>query len=453
MQRDLAAVGAISATLVVSRALLTRHRASAGLWRLWVNGRHTAWFLVWLGACASEAGSPDQPAVSQQSIVYGADDRVDLHEVDDPALRELVRGSMVALINDDELYRPRAGEVRVAGPTLGDAYGLCEGERFARQQVAADCTGVLIDDNLVVTAAHCFEDDDDCDRYAYVFDYYYSAPGQLEMISTSDVYRCRRMVARQLSSDSASVQVDYAVVELDRVPVDRRPAPIRAEPLAVGTPLVTIGTTSGLPMKIDQGGEVLALRAGVLDYFALDSDTFEGSSGSGIFDLEGRLAGILVRGGVDYEEDLQLECLRARVLADANEDVTEDRPVPGEQATYVARVVQGTCKTGYPSAALCGTEASCGDGLCGAGESRFSCPEDCEPCLSGACGSKHLGGAVTGSGGSGNATGDSSGGAQQKARESGCQLTAEASKAGPLWWLAFTLMLVVRRRSVSKQRL
>ena len=353
-----------------------------------MNLKRISLLVATLTACDVPAteSSPD-PSEASQAITYGVDDRRDVFEVEDEQLRELVRSSVVALVPPEKLERRKGGEVRPAGATLKDAFdgGLCEGERFAHQEAAAECTGVLIGTNLVATAGHCFESTEDCDRYAYVFDYYYREPNRLEAITSHDVYGCRRIVSRRLSESGSEAELDYALVELDRVPTGRQPVAIRTDPLEPGTWLTTIGTPSGLPLKVDQGASVLVARPETLDFFTLDSDTFEGSSGSGVFDDDGRLAGILVRGGSDYEPDPERNCIRVRTLASADEGVSETTPLPGEQATYAARLLRDLCATGFSSPTLCGSSSRCGDRICSSAETHESCPEDCSACTNATC--------------------------------------------------------------------
>ena len=187
----------------------------------------------------------------------------------------------------------------------------------------------MIDDDLVLTAGHCVDDAADCDNTRFVFDYFYAEDGRLETISAEDVYTCGQIVARRLQDG-----LDYAVVQLDR-PVEggRVPAPVRGgdEPLQAGSMLTVIGFGSGLPAKIDAGGMVTDPRADTLDYFEGTPDTFGGNSCSGVFNANGEVVGILVRGATDYVDDGP--CTRVNVLG-------EDGDGNAEDMVYVARAIE-----------------------------------------------------------------------------------------------------------------
>ncbi len=413
-----------------------------------------------LAACASqrEGEAGEQPyaelGTTSAAIVYGEDDRLDVYAHPDALWRERVKASSIALIQPRFLQRPPSGRVSVSTETLAERNGLCPGEAFADQPASADCSATLIDRDLVLTAGHCFEDDQGCDTYSYVFDYFYASEGQLEPLSAADVFGCRDFVTRRVSPKNAGKQIDFAIVQLDRPALaPREPASISPSVLKNGDAVVTLGFTSGLPAKIDSGSQVIDARAATMDYFKLNSDTFAGSSGSGLFDRQGGLVGVLVRGGEDY------------VTTDAGCNISKQIPSdsdgsPWEQATYATSAIEALCATGWPSAALCGIEPSCGDGFCTMDEVAGSCAADCAnavcsrpPCTKGA--QPML---VAGTPSDEAADEDASdGGVATKTRKpEGCTISvgrAPASEFDSLGLFGIALLALTMRRNMRTRRL
>jgi V8-like Glu-specific endopeptidase len=287
--------------------------------------------LCWLAACTGmDKGGV---AVKEHAIVYGQDDRLDVFEVADPDLRGIAERSLVALVEHSELAAALDEDGGVGGLDLRSRFTLCDGERFAEQPVLAHCSGVLIDDDLVLTAGHCFDEDHDCSSYAYVFDYFMAESGVLGPVSEGR--NCQRLLVEHTSAAGEVQQLDFAIVQLDSAPPGSEPVRLREQPLASGEAVTVMGFPAGLPAKIDRGARVMDARGGE-DYFTLSSDTFEGSSGSAVLDAEGRLAGVLSRGGDDFDYDAEAGCTRARVVAEAE-------GAPWEHATYVMPALRALC--------------------------------------------------------------------------------------------------------------
>ena len=312
-----------------------------------------------LCSCDSSGGS------GVNSVVYGQDDRQDYHAQPDEQLRDLTRSSIVAMIPPNALDMSNSQDVQVRASSLQEAFGLCSGERFATQPTAASCSGTLIDDDLVMTAGHCVESG--CDGFRYVFNYYYETSAGLATITAEDVYQCKQVAAMRYDEGG-----DWAIVQLDR-PATPRHQPV-AQPAESGAlsarqSVTIIGCGSGLPFKIDTGGFVVDPRASTLDAFTATTDAFGGNSGSGVFNTDREVVGILVAGATDYVD-------RGGCYA-PSEQPSDGSTTGGETITYALNAVRGLCETGWPSARLCGTDATCGDQICSTGESDQSCPSDC----------------------------------------------------------------------------
>lgn len=301
-----------------------------------------------VSACAPSLDDAAPLQATEQAVVYGDDDRLDWYAHPDPAMRDLTEASIVALIRPGNLDESDPAAPRVMGRTLQEARDLCDDQRFLDHPAAANCSGTLIDEDLVITAGHCIDDLDDCRNYRFVFDYLYEAEGELRALTPDDVYTCEALLVRRNDGD-----LDYAIVQLDRPVVGHTPAPVRVgdDAVEVGAPMTVIGFGSGIPAKIDTGGAVTNPRADVRDWFGATLDTFGGNSGSGVFDADGELVGMLVRGEQDYVN--RGRCTVVNELADDGSDGDED-------VTYAWNAIDALCETGFATPLCTGRLGWCG---------------------------------------------------------------------------------------------
>jgi V8-like Glu-specific endopeptidase len=297
-------------------------------------------------SCGSPVDRSEGPvATAQSGVVYGEDDRVELADFPDDALRELARARVAAVMAHDTLSFD-GHSVKVVARSLGEAANLCEGERFADQPSAALCSAILLDDRTVLTAGHCMRRIA-CSDAMFVLGYFLQPNGAEPVLNTEDVYGCQEVLARTLSLPTATERIDFAWVRLDRPvhkpapPVVLRPA---SAPLQVGETVTVAGFSGGTPMKVRTGGRVADPRPDTLDFFVTTSDTFHGDSGAPVFDGELRLLGLHVRGNADY----------AATPAGCNtvSRLPDEPTAAGEENTYVARTLVGLCES-RPESVLC----------------------------------------------------------------------------------------------------
>jgi trypsin-like peptidase len=297
-------------------------------------------------SCVSTSGTTNQSA----ALIYGNDDRVEYFEVSDTEPQARIASAMVALI--PKMYLDGAGSkvsLSAAIPSWGAAEGLCPGTRFADQPAAALCTGILVDQDLVLTADHCVRVLPLADL-TVVFGYYYRAAGVLTLDETVDI---ASIVTEELDSSGTTPRLDYAWLRLrGRAPASHLPAPINTQhaPFDVGSPIISIGAGGGIPLKLDSGGRIRDARSDVGDYFLADTDTFGGGSGGGAFDAQMNLLGILARGGTDF------------MVTDTGCYAVVQQPdgsAADEQFTYASRAVEGLCAKDPTASSLC--RADCGN--------------------------------------------------------------------------------------------
>jgi V8-like Glu-specific endopeptidase len=253
-------------------------------------------------------------------VVYGDDDRVDVYDSNNSMFVELAE-STAAMISKGSIKAAGAKEYAIQGRSL-QSRGMCASERFSQQMSAANCSGFLVGEDLLVTAGHCIRNQSSCNSYQWVFDFKVEEGSQFKVnVPKTSVYNCKKIISQSLDR---STMDDYALIQLDRKVKDRRVLNFRTSGKpAVGDNLVVIGHPSGLPTKIADGANVRALNG---TYFTANLDTYGGNSGSAVFNSDtGVVEGILVRGATDYVYDSRQGCRVTNVLgnnAGRGEDVT-----------------------------------------------------------------------------------------------------------------------------------
>ena len=115
-------------------------------------------------ACQHDGISDSEQVLGSEEnpVIYGEDERMDYYAHSNEQLKTITRESIVALIDQSILdLCTDPNDVQINAATLEDAYSLCPSEAFLDQPTAASCSGTLIDDDLVLTAGHCVENDAD----------------------------------------------------------------------------------------------------------------------------------------------------------------------------------------------------------------------------------------------------------------------------------------------------
>lgn len=248
-------------------------------------------------------------------VVYGPDDRRDVYEISDQALIGL--GNSTCVLVSAGRLTPSANDTFTATFTDYRISGFdpCPTEPYGDQPLLGFCSGFLVDEDLIVTAGHCYSETSISNtRFVFGFEML-DASTPVQVFDASQVYAGIEVVGRALTG-----QDDWSVVRLDR-PVDAPgaiPLPIRRMGTPqVGTPLGVIGYPSGLPKKIAFGDTTEVKINANLFFFDANVDTYGGNSGSPIFNRNSMLVeGVLVRGQTDFQ--IQDNCFISNALTDEN---------------------------------------------------------------------------------------------------------------------------------------
>lgn len=237
--------------------------------------------------------------VNGTRVVYGEDNRKDLYESMNP-LYKILANSTAGMVSNRALKKESDETFSVPRQvSLEQGMNLCPSEKFSQQPLLANCSGFLVGDDILVSAGHCFEGPakGSCQTHSWVFGLKMESDNQinLDSISKDNVYRCKRVIKAVLSNNE-----DYAVIQLDRKVVNRKALKFRTQGKVNNRAnLVVIGHPTMMPLKVSDGGTILANKDKY--QFTTSLDTFQGNSGSAVFDQRtGLLEGILVSGKTDY---------------------------------------------------------------------------------------------------------------------------------------------------------
>lgn len=280
-----------------------------------------------------DQNSFSRPINISPKVIYGTDDRMDWFEVEDQRLLTLAR-STAGLVDKADVQINNDGTAVVTT----SKYELCPSEKFSDQEIAPWCSAFLVGPDLMVTAGHCIEYQNNCTDIAVVFGYANkTSSNNPALISQNDVYTCKTVIARRETNSSA----DWAVIQLDRPVVGRASLKIRRTgTVTVNTPLLSIGHPTALPSKITTGGTVLELQK---RYFKTDLDAFTGSSGSAVFNAQTlEVEGVVSRGKTDYIFNKKEQCLISNVCEEGlNGDCTApvSKDLDSEHITKITEAV------------------------------------------------------------------------------------------------------------------
>ena len=253
-------------------------------------------------------------------VIAGTDDRKDVFSLSEDDSQEVLQRKLVAstviLTGKNELTKQADGTFTLAvDPFRMNNLPPCSGERFGNQNTGGWCSGFMVGSDLIVTAGHCGKTDAEIQDTAYVFGFRVDSPDDTGTtnFSANQVYFGKELIAHDLSptGDFAIVRVDREITAPGAVALKVRDSGA----IGLGRNIGVIGHPSGLPVKVAFGAATVVMKDQDPWLFA-NLDTYGGNSGSAVFNQEGLVEGILVRGARDY--DLETTCFKSNKIMDSD---------------------------------------------------------------------------------------------------------------------------------------
>ena len=302
-------------------------------------------------SCSSNNFIGFETSSTRNDIILDRDHRIDAYLHPDGALRSLALRSTAAVVKPSSIDLSDPENVTPATlDSIGIQFNLCRDQAFFDDSYLAQCSGTLIDHDLILTSYNCLEVSGGCDEAHFVFNYYKRADNAVQRLTARDVFRCKQVEVLANSFVTHPDRVgshNYAIVRLDRSTSPRfEPAAVRrsAQPVSIGQEIAIIGYPVGTPVKIASNGFVQRSSEN-RDFFTANVDSFAASSGSGYYQVgDYELAGVHF-GTTSSHFDSVDGCLVARqVCPDCAESF----------ASYVYPAIQELCEQ-TTSLRLCNT--------------------------------------------------------------------------------------------------
>lgn len=253
-------------------------------------------FLFFLLAACAPSEKYELKPDNTTNVIYEDDSREDVPESRLSATAQ----ATVMIFNKTQWSPVKKGSLwgRFKTHPLKESYPLCEDEQFLEQPLLGECSGVLVAPNKVLTAAHCFKNKNECAEAAFIFAWSSEKANRPE-VSAEEIYTCKQVITQELHRSKG---IDYAVIELDRPVQNIQPVKLaKSSSLTEGASVVSYSYPLGMPLKKDLG-RVLK-NDPQLSVISVAVDTFNGSSGSPLFNDKDELVGILSSGKDDFNED------------------------------------------------------------------------------------------------------------------------------------------------------
>lgn len=185
---------------------------------------------------------------------------------------------------------------RTVARSVGMIVTVHEPNEIVPFEHVSTCSVTLIDSDLVVLAGHCLSNHPfELPSSSVTFDYEVACNGTVLPGYDATFFKVIRLVKYRYIKDD-DVEPDYAIVQLRGTP------PLTPIPVRNGFPLpeeqvFSVHHPNGAVKKVSPLATDIALVSEIGNRIEVNVDVAGGSSGAGLFDMMGRIVGVLSYGG------------------------------------------------------------------------------------------------------------------------------------------------------------
>ena len=161
--------------------------------------------------------------------------------------------------------------------------------------VVSTCSVTLISPDTVITAGHCLQNPiEDSESGSIIFGYQTDKTGKRPNNYAPQVHKVKEVIRQRFADGTAH---DYCILKLKTPVVGITPALVRLTIPAPGEQVFGIHHPNGAVKKLSIPSPGFAsIASSVADRITVSLDVSGGSSGSGLFDSQGRIIGVLSNG-------------------------------------------------------------------------------------------------------------------------------------------------------------
>lgn len=229
---------------------------------------------------------------SNRGIWYG-DDRLDFYDINDEQVKKSAN-CVAAVCTKSNLIVSNSGFSSLRVKNFGQSFNLDDSEPFRQQPVVSGhiCTGFLVKEDVIATAAH-FANENNVTDLRIVFGYIMLDPfTPVIQIPGEKIYKGNKIIERTYNP-RGNIS-DWALVKLDRPVKGQATATLSGDVIPGRQPVYIMGHPCGLPLKYAPGAKIGDIRE---TYFGAHLDVYSGNSGSPVFNRDTHeVIGMVVHG-------------------------------------------------------------------------------------------------------------------------------------------------------------